>query len=97
MMPSGEGDLTLGLAQGMLVDRAGGVVEIRVEPSELEHTARLGAKATLTTIFNEGTDGEVIDKREIVFERGAPILRFKVESKTVERLPVEPAKPEVKK
>jgi len=97
MMPSGEGDLSLGLAQGILVDRAGGIVEVRVEPTELEHTARLGAKATLTTIFNEGKEGEVIDKREITFTRTEGTLRFRVESKTVESVPVEQALIEVKK
>ena len=61
-------------------------------------TGKLGAKATLTVVFGEGKDAEVIDKREIAFTRsGVGTKRFRVEGAKVEELAVEPAKVEVKK
>ena len=37
-------------------------MEVRIEPDELEHAARLGAEATLTVVFDEGGEGEKIVK-----------------------------------
>lgn len=88
MMPAPEGDVTLGLSQAIVADRAGTLVEIRVEPSEVAHAARLGAKAILTVVFSEGKDAEVIDKREITFDKTKPTQRFRVEAGTVETVAV---------
>lgn len=98
MMPASEGDVTLGLTQAMMVDRSGATIEIRVEPSELEHAARLGAKATLTVVYGEGKDTEIIDRREVSFAKDAPVQRFgvsgaKVEQQVVEQAPAVPVKP----
>jgi Ca-activated chloride channel family protein len=87
-MPAPEGDVTLGIAQAMLPDRPGGIAEVRVEPTELASAARLGATATLTVVFGEGKDTEVILKKEVKFERGGPAtLRFQVEGGKLEVLP----------
>jgi Ca-activated chloride channel family protein len=90
MMPAAEGDVTLGLSQALIADRGGTLVEIRVEPSELEHAARLGAKAILTIVFSEGKDVEVIDKREITFEKTKPTQRFRIEGGRVDAVAVDP-------
>lgn len=87
LMPSSEGDVSLGISQAILADRPGGLVEVRVEPSEVARAARLGAKATLTVVFGEGKDGEVIDRREVGFTRGGPAtLRFSVGGNKVEEV-----------
>ncbi|MBK6513943.1 MAG: hypothetical protein IPG04_07405 [Polyangiaceae bacterium] len=91
MMPASEGDVTLGLSQALVPDGGSGLLEIRVEPSDLEHTARLGAKATLTVIFSEGKDGEVIEKREISFAKDAPVQRFRLGAGKVDGVAVEVA------
>ncbi|NUP05689.1 MAG: hypothetical protein HOW73_06470 [Polyangiaceae bacterium] len=96
MMPAAEGDVTLGLSQALVADRSGNLVEVRVEPSELEHASRLGAKAILTVVFSEGKDSEVIERREIGFDKGSPIQRFRVEGGKVDVVAVEAA-PEAKK
>jgi Ca-activated chloride channel family protein len=84
-MPASEGDTTLGIAQAMLPDRAGGAVEVRVEPADLDLAARLGQKAILTVVFGEGKDAEVIDRREISFKKGGPTaIRFTVGGGKVE-------------
>jgi hypothetical protein len=77
----------LGIAQAMLPDRPGGIAEVRVEPTDLASAARLGATATLTVVFGEGKDTEVILKKEVKFERGGPAtLRFQVEGGKLEVL-----------
>ncbi|MFO0546882.1 MAG: VIT domain-containing protein [Polyangiaceae bacterium] len=85
MMPAAEGDITLGLAQAMLQDRGGAEVEVRLESAELAAAARLGATATLTVVFNEGKDAEVVVKREVTFGAGAAATqRFSVQGGKVE-------------
>ena len=62
-------------AEGEGGDRQGG-------PDELEHTARLGATAVLTAIFDEGSEGETIVTTKVAFQReGAATLRFMVTGK----------------
>lgn len=83
MTPAIEGDISLGLTQAVL--SAQGAVEVRLEPAELAKAARLGAKATLTTIFAEGTDAETISVNEISFNKEGPATqRFKLAGGTVE-------------
>jgi hypothetical protein len=58
---------------------------VRLEAAELAKAARLGAKATLTTIFAEGTDAETITVNEISFKKEGPATqRFKLAGGTVE-------------
>ena len=86
-MPAPEGDVTLGIAQVMLPDRAGGLVEVRVDPQDLERAARLGAKGLLTVVFSENQDSEIILRKEVSFTRAGPsTLRFRVESGHVDDL-----------
>ncbi|UQA59313.1 VIT domain-containing protein [Polyangium aurulentum] len=68
-MPAPEGDVTLGIAQATLPLREGARVEVRLEPEDVEHAARLGAEATLTVAIGEGEDGETIVKLPIRFAR----------------------------
>jgi Ca-activated chloride channel family protein len=78
-MPAADGDVTLGIAQVMLPSRADAYVEVRLEPDEVEHAARLGAAATLTVVFDEAGEGEKIVKRQVVFARGGrAVQRFAV-------------------
>jgi Ca-activated chloride channel family protein len=76
-MPAPEGDVTLGVAEALVPKREGAFVEVRLEPDDVEHAARLGATATLTVVFDEGGEGEKIVKVPVRFSRdGAPTLRF---------------------
>jgi tetratricopeptide (TPR) repeat protein len=75
LMPAPEGDVTLGIAQAIMPDREGAMIEVRLEPEELEHIARLGATASLTAVFDEGGAGEKIVKIPLKFNR-EPTLRF---------------------
>ncbi len=93
MMPAGEGDATLGLSQSIVSDRSGATIEVRVEPTEIEHAARLGAKATLTVVFGEGKDAEVVLKREVSFAKDAPLQRFRIERSNIEPVAIERAEP----
>ncbi|MFT3772002.1 MAG: VIT domain-containing protein [Minicystis sp.] len=83
-MPAPEGDVTLGVAAATVPDRDGAFVEVRVEPDEVEHAARLGAEATLTVVFDEGGAGEKIVRTRVTFARGGPpIRRFSLSSHDV--------------
>jgi Ca-activated chloride channel family protein len=78
-MPAPEGDVTLGIGQVMMPSRGDAFVEVRIEPDEVEHAARLGAAATLTVVFDEAGEGEKIVKRQVVFARGGrAVQRFAV-------------------
>ncbi len=68
-MPAPDGDLTLGIAQVLLPARDGLRVEVRIEPDELEHAARLGATATLTALFDEGEESAAVARLPITFTR----------------------------
>lgn len=88
MMPAPEGDVTLGIAQVMVPPRAGARVEVRIEPTEVAWAARLGAKAILTVVFDEGGDDEKILKLPVLFERdGRARLAFSLEGRGVESTP----------
>ena len=71
-MPAPEGDITLGIAQVRLPEREGVFVEVRLEPDEVEHAARLGLAAVLTVVWSETEEGERILRRPITFARGGP-------------------------
>lgn len=78
-MPAPDSDQSLGIAQVMLPERADVFVEIRLEPDELEHAARLSAQAWFTVVFDEAGEGEKIVKMPIRFVRdGRTTQRFSV-------------------
>ncbi len=86
LMPAAEGDTTLGISQALVPDKPT-TLEVRVEPADLERTARLGAKAVLTVVIGEGKDAEVVDRRDVTFRRGgASTLRFSVEGGRVQEV-----------
>jgi Ca-activated chloride channel family protein len=74
-MPAPEGDVTLGIAGATVPVRDGAFVEVRVEPDELEHAARLGAEAWLTVVFDEDGPTEKIKKTRITFSASGPPKR----------------------
>ena len=71
-MPASEGDPMLGVAQVKVPDRSSSFVEVRLEPSEVEHMARLGAEARLTAVFDELGEHERIVDIPVRFARGGP-------------------------
>ncbi len=77
-MPAPDGDITQGVASVSVPKRDGAFVEVRLDPGDSEHAARLGATATLTVVFEEGGEqGEKIVKVPVKFSRdSAPTLRF---------------------
>jgi tetratricopeptide (TPR) repeat protein len=79
-MPAREGDVTLGIAQVIVPERDGAFVEVRLEPDEVEHAARLGATAVLTAMFDEGeSGGGKVIRAPVIFARGGPAaLRFAI-------------------
>ena len=84
LMPSSEGDATLGLVQAN-VPVGTGQIELKLEKVDLARAKRLGAKLRLTAIVEEGSDAEVIDVEELSFEGGSvPPLRYAVTAAGVE-------------
>jgi tetratricopeptide (TPR) repeat protein len=86
-MPAPEGDVTLGIAAVVLPARDGVIVEVRLSPDEVEHAARLGAKAILTASFSEdGEPGQIV-KLPVGFAPGdAAVKRFSIEKGSVRAL-----------
>jgi Ca-activated chloride channel family protein len=83
-MPAPEGDVTLGVAEVLVPKRENAFVEVRLEPGDIEHAARLGATATLTVVFDEGGEGEKIVKVPVKFSRdSAATLRFSLSGSEV--------------
>jgi vault protein inter-alpha-trypsin-like protein len=71
-MPAPDGDITLGVAQAILPERGDAFVEVRLEPGDVAHAARLGATAELTIVFDELGKSEKIVRKRIQFARGGP-------------------------
>ncbi|MBI5534402.1 MAG: AgmX/PglI C-terminal domain-containing protein [Deltaproteobacteria bacterium] len=83
MMPAPDGDALMGISQVMLPTQRA-QIEVRMEPDEAEHAARLGAQAVLTVIFREGEDDEKIVRLPVEFVRGGPAaIKFAVADKEV--------------
>jgi Ca-activated chloride channel family protein len=84
-MPAPDGDVLLGVSQAtMPVARADGFLEVRLEKDDARHAARLGAKATLTVLFDEGTDDETIVRLPVAFAEGdKPTRRFTLAGRDV--------------
>ena len=71
-MPASEGDALLGVAQVKVPDRVGSFVEVRLEASDVDRMARLGAEAHLTAVFDELGEHETIVDIPVRFQRGGP-------------------------
>ncbi len=69
MMPASEGDVTLGIIAATLPERDGAGIEVRLDKDEIEHAARLGAKAEIVVIFE---DGKRVARRTLTYKRGDP-------------------------
>jgi Ca-activated chloride channel family protein len=74
-MPAPEGDVTLGVAAATVPARDGAFVEVRFEPDELDHVARLGARVELTVIFDEGGAGQRIVRLPLSYAGGERATR----------------------
>jgi Ca-activated chloride channel family protein len=88
-MPAPDTDPLLGIAQAVL-PRGEGRLELRLEPDDARHAARLGAEALLTVLIDEGTPQEKILRVPVAFpEAGATRRVFRVAAGAVseERLP----------
>ncbi len=84
-MPAPDGDITLGVAQAVVPERADSFVEVRLEPGDVAHAARLGATAELTVVFDELGKNEKIVRKRIKFVRGgSPTQRFTLSGKEVQ-------------
>ncbi len=85
-LPAPEGDVTLGLAQAFLPKSAAHVVELRLQPKDARHAARLGATLMLTAVFDELGAKERIVVVPVKFEPGGDnILRFRIADGEVTR------------
>jgi tetratricopeptide (TPR) repeat protein len=84
-MPAADGDVLLGVAQTtMPVARPNGFVEVRLEKDDAAHAARLGLTATLTVLFDEGTDEETIVRMPVTFAGPEPtVQRFTLANRGV--------------
>lgn len=83
-MPAPDGDVTLGVSQALVPERPDSFVEVRLEPGDIAHAARLGASAELTVVFDELGKTEKIVRRHITFQRGGPpAQRFSLTGKEV--------------
>jgi tetratricopeptide (TPR) repeat protein len=84
-MPAPDGDITLGVSQAIVPERADSFVEVRLEASDVAHAARLGATAELTVVFDELGKTEKIVRKKLRFERGGPATkRFLLAGKEVQ-------------
>jgi Ca-activated chloride channel family protein len=83
-MPAPDGDVTLGISQAIVPERQDSYVEVRLEPSDLAHAARLGATAELTVVFDELGKSEKIVRKRVQFGRTDPSTkRFTLTNKEV--------------
>ncbi|MDF3069850.1 MAG: hypothetical protein K0R38_5451 [Polyangiaceae bacterium] len=83
-MPAPDGDVTLGVVQAIVPARPDAFIEVRLEPADVAHAARLGASAELTVVFDELGEGETIVRKRVVFARGGPpTQRFMLVGKEV--------------
>jgi Ca-activated chloride channel family protein len=84
-MPAPDGDITLGISQAIVPERGDSFVEVRLEPSDVAHAARLGATAELTVVFDELGKAEKVVRKQISFARGGPpTQRFRLAGKEVQ-------------
>jgi Ca-activated chloride channel family protein len=83
-MPAPDGDVTLGVAQAIVPERPDSYVEVRLEPSDLAHAARLGATAELTVVFDELGKAEKILRKRVKFAKTDTLTkRFALANKEV--------------
>jgi Ca-activated chloride channel family protein len=69
-MPAADNLPLFGVAQAYLPATPAPVVELRLDPEDAERAARLGARAVLTVVLDEGSAGERLAHVELGF-RGA--------------------------
>lgn len=70
-MPAVDNLPLYGVAEAYLAASPAPVVEVRLDPEDAARAARLGARATLTAISNEGADDERIARLELEFRDGS--------------------------
>jgi len=78
--PAPRGDALLGLAAVTFASRRQDfIVELHFEPDDAEQAARLGAAATLTVVYDEGTDDERVVRVPVSFRPAAALRRFHID------------------
>jgi len=83
-MPAPDGDASLGIALAVVPARDDIAVEVRLDKSELEHAARLGAEAVLTVMFADTTRAARIP---LTFTKAGPTKRrFAIRGGAVDEL-----------
>jgi Ca-activated chloride channel family protein len=85
MMPSADNLPLLGVAEAQVSPSPGPEIEIRLDPEDAAHAARLGLTAQLLVMVNEGEDNEVILTRSLRFQKTddepPDRIRFKLHGK----------------
>lgn len=85
MMPSAHNLPLLGLAEAQVSPNPAPEIEVRLDPEDAAHAARLGLRAQLLVMVDEGEDDEVLLTRDLRFRttEGDPPdrIRFKLEGK----------------
>ncbi|MCS6898954.1 MAG: AgmX/PglI C-terminal domain-containing protein [Myxococcales bacterium] len=74
-MPAPDTDPLLGIAQ-VVLPRSEGRLELRLEPDDARHAARLGAEALLTVLIEEGTLQEKILRVPVAFSEAGATRRI---------------------
>ncbi len=78
--PAPRGDALLGLASVTFsLQRSDFFVELRFEPDDADEAARLGAEATLTVLYAEGTDDERVVRTPVRFGQARAVRKFHVD------------------
>jgi len=67
LMPAPDNLPLLGVAQAFVPAAPNPVIELRADPEDAARAARLGLKAVVTLIVDEGTDRERLIRREVDF------------------------------
>jgi hypothetical protein len=77
MMPAGDGDPLLGIAQAYVPVGRKTTLEIRFEPEAADVVARFGLEAVLTVVLGEGTDKQEVIRVPVRLEKNGPrTLRY---------------------
>jgi hypothetical protein len=70
--------------QALVPERPDAFVEVRLEPGDVAHAARLGAAADLTVVFDElGKQEKIVRKRVVFLRGGPPTQRFTIVNQEV--------------
>ncbi|MCC6645920.1 MAG: AgmX/PglI C-terminal domain-containing protein [Polyangiaceae bacterium] len=81
MMPARDGDPQLGIAEVTLTP--GKELEVRLDPEDAEHAARLGAEVVVTALIDEGGANARAVRLPITFAKDDRARRFRLDATTL--------------